>query len=129
MLKVTRHALKRMRNQLSSPCLARSTARSLSLLRSFAGPFQVWDYMIVGDARRDADIRADIIFVLGSNDLRVAERAADLWRHKSAPLILFSGGFGNFTSVSICQMDGRATRSSKAGAIQCSWARGLSLSP
>ena len=84
-------------------------SRFLSLPRLFTGPptsllrsrpFQVWDYMIVGDARRDADIRADIIFVLGSNDLRVAERAADLWRHKSAPLVLFSGGFGNFTSVS-----------------------------
>lgn len=40
---------------------------------------------------------ADIIWVLGSHDLRVADRAADLWRGGLAPLVVFSGGFGNFT--------------------------------
>lgn len=37
---------------------------------------------------------ADAIFVLGSNDTRVAERAADLYLEGYAPFIIFSGGYG-----------------------------------
>lgn len=40
---------------------------------------------------------ADIVWVLGSHDLRVADRAAELWHEELAPLIVMSGGFGNFT--------------------------------
>lgn len=40
---------------------------------------------------------SDCILVLGSHDLRVAERAADIYLEGYAPLILFSGGLGNFT--------------------------------
>ncbi|KAK3238222.1 hypothetical protein CYMTET_51754 [Cymbomonas tetramitiformis] len=40
---------------------------------------------------------ADIIFVLGSNDVRVAEHAAKLYHAGLAPLVVFSGGFGNLT--------------------------------
>lgn len=40
---------------------------------------------------------ADLIFVLGSNDLRVADRAAELFHQGLAPRILFSGGTGRLT--------------------------------
>ncbi len=40
---------------------------------------------------------ADLIFVLGSNDTRVAVRAAELFREGLAPLVLVSGGRGRFT--------------------------------
>ncbi|QIL86379.1 YdcF family protein [Vibrio sp. HDW18] len=40
---------------------------------------------------------ADVIVVLGSNDLRVAEHAAKLYHQGLAPCLLFSGGYGRFT--------------------------------
>lgn len=40
---------------------------------------------------------ADLIFVLGSNDPRVAVRAAELFREGLAPVVLVSGGRGRFT--------------------------------
>ncbi len=40
---------------------------------------------------------ADIIFVLGSNDSRVAAYAAELYHRGLAPRIIFSGGVGRFT--------------------------------
>lgn len=41
--------------------------------------------------------KSDCIFALGSHDLRVAEWAAQLWLEGWAPLLLLSGGLGNFT--------------------------------
>lgn len=41
--------------------------------------------------------QASLILALGSNDLRVAERAADLFLCRYAPMLLFSGGFGELT--------------------------------
>jgi uncharacterized SAM-binding protein YcdF (DUF218 family) len=41
--------------------------------------------------------RSDCILVLGSHDLRVAERGAELYLQGWAPLLVFSGGLGNFT--------------------------------
>ena len=41
--------------------------------------------------------KADAILVLGSNDLRVAKRAAELHAAGLAPLVVFSGARGNFT--------------------------------
>ncbi|HZG26126.1 MAG TPA: YdcF family protein [Chitinophagaceae bacterium] len=41
--------------------------------------------------------KSDCILVLGSHDLRVAERGADLYLEGQAPLLVFSGGLGNFT--------------------------------
>lgn len=41
--------------------------------------------------------RSDCILVLGSHDLRVAERAAQLYFEGWSPMIIFSGGLGNFT--------------------------------
>jgi len=40
---------------------------------------------------------ADAIWVLCSHDLRVADRAAELFQEGMAPRVIFSGGFGNFT--------------------------------
>lgn len=42
--------------------------------------------------------KADCLLVLGSNDIRVAEYAADLFLQGYAPYILFSGGFGVLTT-------------------------------
>ena len=41
--------------------------------------------------------KSECILALGSHDLRVAERAADLYLQGWAPLIIFSGGLGNLT--------------------------------
>lgn len=41
--------------------------------------------------------KSDCIFALGSHDLRVAESAAELYLQGFAPLIIMSGGLGNFT--------------------------------
>lgn len=41
--------------------------------------------------------KADCILALGSHDLRVAHRAADLYLEGWAPLVIMSGGLGNFT--------------------------------
>jgi uncharacterized SAM-binding protein YcdF (DUF218 family) len=54
---------------------------------------KLWDYHHMHHALE----KADCIFVLGSHDLRVAERAAQLYLEEWAPMIIFSGGLGNFT--------------------------------
>lgn len=41
--------------------------------------------------------KSDCILVLGSHDLRVATRGAELYLHGYAPLLVMSGGLGNFT--------------------------------
>jgi len=41
--------------------------------------------------------KADCILALGSHDLRVPERAAELYLEGFAPLVIMSGGLGKFT--------------------------------
>ena len=41
--------------------------------------------------------KSDCIFALGSHDLRVADRAAELYLQGWAPLVIMSGGLGNVT--------------------------------
>lgn len=53
----------------------------------------LWEYHQLHQRLRPADL----IFVLGSNDPRVAVRAAELFREGMAPRILVSGGRGRFT--------------------------------
>ncbi|GAB3174091.1 YdcF family protein [Telluribacter humicola] len=53
----------------------------------------IWDYHRLNHTIE----KADCIFVLGSHDPRVAERGAQLWLDGYAPLLIFSGGLGNFT--------------------------------
>ena len=43
-------------------------------------------------------MKSDIILALGSHDLRVGERAAQLYLEGWAPLLVCSGGLGNLTS-------------------------------
>ena len=50
----------------------------------------VWDYHRLGHALEPADL----LFVLGSHDLRVAEHAADLFHRGLAPRVVLSGGIG-----------------------------------
>lgn len=53
----------------------------------------IWDFHHVNYQ----PVPADAIWVLCSHDLRVADRAVELFDAKLAPRIIFSGGFGNFT--------------------------------
>ncbi len=53
----------------------------------------LWDYMQLKHELKPADC----LFVMCSNDVRVAEHAAELYHQKLAPLIVFSGGEGRFT--------------------------------
>lgn len=48
---------------------------------------KIWDYMHMNHTLK----KADIIFVLGNRDIRVAEYAAKLYFNGFAPVILFSG--------------------------------------
>jgi uncharacterized SAM-binding protein YcdF (DUF218 family) len=54
---------------------------------------QLWNYHHTNDTLQ----KSDCIFALGSHDLRVAERAAELYLQGWAPLVIMSGGLGNFT--------------------------------
>ena len=48
---------------------------------------KIWDYMHMNHTLK----KADVIFVLGNRDVRVAEYAAKLYFDSFAPVILFSG--------------------------------------
>ena len=54
---------------------------------------KLWNYHHVNHTLK----KSDCILALGSHDLRVAERAAELYLHGYAPLVIMSGGLGNFT--------------------------------
>jgi uncharacterized SAM-binding protein YcdF (DUF218 family) len=54
---------------------------------------QLWNYHQVNHFIE----KSDCILALGSQDLRVAERAAELYLQGFAPLVVMSGGLGNFT--------------------------------
>jgi len=54
---------------------------------------RLWDYHHLHHALEPSDC----ILALGSHDLRVAERAAELYLQRLAPLVVFSGGLGNLT--------------------------------
>lgn len=55
---------------------------------------KIWDYHHLNQKIQ----KSDCILVLGSHDIRVAERGAQLFLQGFAPLIIFSGGRGNLTS-------------------------------
>jgi len=54
---------------------------------------KLWDYHHVNHTPE----KADCILVLGSHDLRVADRGAELYLQGWAPILIFSGGLGNVT--------------------------------
>lgn len=53
----------------------------------------VWDYHHMHQTLE----KSDCIFVLGSHDTRVADRAVDLYFEHYAPLLIFAGGLGRLT--------------------------------
>lgn len=60
----------------------------------FAKKLQVvWNYLKMNQEVH----KADCILALGSHDVRVAHRAAQLFNEGFAPYIVFSGGFGRLT--------------------------------
>jgi len=54
---------------------------------------KLWDYHLLHHKIE----KSDCILALGSHDLRVAERSADLYLEGYAPLLIFSGGLGRLT--------------------------------
>lgn len=54
---------------------------------------KLWDYHLLNNQLE----KVDCILALGSHDLRVAERAAELYLQGFAPLLVMSGSLGNFT--------------------------------
>ena len=54
----------------------------------------LWDYMRLGHELAPADV----VLVLGSNDVRVGEHGARLFLQGLAPLLAFSGGLGKLTA-------------------------------
>jgi uncharacterized SAM-binding protein YcdF (DUF218 family) len=54
---------------------------------------KIWDYHHLNHRLE----KSDLILALGSNDLRVAEYAADLYLQGWAPWLMFSGNTGTFT--------------------------------
>jgi uncharacterized SAM-binding protein YcdF (DUF218 family) len=54
---------------------------------------KLWDYHHM----HHEPAKSDCILVLGSHDLRVADRAAELYLAGLAPILLFSGGLGYLT--------------------------------
>lgn len=54
---------------------------------------KLWDYHHVNHTLE----KSDCILVLGSHDTRVADRGAELYQQGYAPVLIFSGGLGNFT--------------------------------
>jgi uncharacterized SAM-binding protein YcdF (DUF218 family) len=53
----------------------------------------IWNYHLLHHELQ----KANCILALGSHDTRVAERGAQLYLDGWAPLLVFSGGWGNFT--------------------------------
>jgi uncharacterized SAM-binding protein YcdF (DUF218 family) len=53
----------------------------------------IWSYALLNHSLQ----KSDVIVCLCSNDLRVAERAADVYLAGLAPLLVFSGGVGALT--------------------------------
>ena len=67
-------------------------ARKLSLrLAELVGP--LWTFLAV----TQEPVRSDVIFVFGSQDLRVAGHAASLYHGGYAPAVLVSGHYGRMT--------------------------------
>ncbi len=50
----------------------------------------IWDYMLMHQKLE----KADVIFVLGSNDIDVADRAAEIYKEGYAPVVVCSGANG-----------------------------------
>jgi hypothetical protein len=57
-----------------------------------------WNYMTFENDTNNTPLKkADAIFILGAEDVRVASYAAELYQRGLAPLIIFSGKEGEIT--------------------------------
>lgn len=61
----------------------------------------IWNYHLL----HHAVAKADCILALGSNDTRVAERAAELYLQGLAPVVVMSGGLGRLTKETFTQSE------------------------
>ena len=60
----------------------------------FGAPMQaLWDYLLVAQP----PAAAEVIFVFGSQDMAIPDRAAALYRAGYAPTVLVTGGYGRMT--------------------------------
>ncbi|WP_139684531.1 YdcF family protein [Vibrio tasmaniensis] len=82
-----------------------STAKKNPNIKLHRSVDTLWNFMSMGHKITPSDC----IFVLCSNDTRVAEYAAELYHQKIAPYIVFSGGVGRFTEG--CFIEGSFERS------------------
>lgn len=53
----------------------------------------LWNFQKIDDELQ----QSDVIIAMGSHDLRVAERAAEIFLQGYAPVVVMSGGFGRLT--------------------------------
>ena len=84
-------------SRLPSETVPRSAGKAVGRTAP-ALPFEaamrvLWDYLLVAQPPAPADV----IFVFGSQDLAMPDRAAELYRAGYAPAILVTGGFGRMT--------------------------------
>ncbi len=62
----------------------------------------IWDYMLMHQELK----KSDAIIALGSNDIRVAERAFELYKEGLAPFIICTGGVGHTGDINISNFGG-----------------------
>jgi hypothetical protein len=62
----------------------------------FAEAKRLWDYHHLNQI----PVASDCILVLGSHDLRVAERGAELYLQELAPILIYQEGWGMSPRVS-----------------------------
>lgn len=75
-------------------CVAGSrTPESAPPAPAAAAMHVLWEYLLVAQAPAPADV----VFVFGSQDLAMPDRAAELYRAGHAPAVLVTGGFGRMT--------------------------------
>jgi uncharacterized SAM-binding protein YcdF (DUF218 family) len=61
----------------------------------------IWNYMVLNQTLK----KADVILALGSNDIRVADRAAELYKKGYAPYIICSGGIAHTNDINATGWD------------------------
>ncbi|MEZ9763384.1 YdcF family protein [Vibrio splendidus] len=81
---------------MTNQSIAKQSVTNSSRIKLHRSIDILWNFMSMGHKVTSSDC----IFVLCSNDTRVAEYAAELYLQKVAPYIVFSGGVGRFTEGS-----------------------------
>jgi uncharacterized SAM-binding protein YcdF (DUF218 family) len=63
----------------------------------------IWDYMLLHHKLK----KVDALFILGSSDIRVAERGAELYKHGYADHIIIAGSKGKVTEGTFTKSEAR----------------------